>query len=108
MSLLDRRRVIPLLYEVPDMTNAAFGMEHMVAGLGSNDERPLPGDVVIVLETCGMGMTVRRDSRCRATGEIRQNGLPQVVTDAEGRHGTLILANLRRCGLAKGTWVYVE
>lgn len=104
----------PALDAIPDMTGQGFGFGNIVAfSVGENKQSPVAGDVIILLESCSMGMTVRRDRRVRATGMAfsqRKIYGPQsddiyIVPTDDGRHVTL--ATLRRWEGVPRTWAYV-
>ena len=107
----------PSLDAVEDMTGRSMGMDHYIALLGTNFARPKIGDVMILLDLCGMGVVVNKDRRARvvstpdklAAARFRDsggNGPSPVVGLDNGE--TVLLANLAPCGLAARTWVCVR
>lgn len=104
----------PALDAVPVMTGGQFAFDNIVAfSTGWNRVSPKVDDVIIILESCSMGMRVRSDRRVRATSEAfsqrvlygpKSDDLFIVRTD-DGKH--VPLSELRPCGLAARTWVYV-
>lgn len=58
----------------PDQTGAGYTMDTLIIAMGENRAVPRPGDVVIRLTSCGMGMSVRRDDRFRVLGPGKQMG----------------------------------
>jgi hypothetical protein len=65
----------PGLHDVPDMTGHRFDFGYIVkahSGYWQPTHRPSVGDVVVQLESCGMGMSVRRDIRWRVVERIRE------------------------------------
>lgn len=64
----------PALDVVPDQTGNRLGMDWWIASMGENKEIPRVGDLVIQIESCGMGMTVARDTRWRVIGPARKLG----------------------------------
>ncbi|RWE37423.1 hypothetical protein [Mesorhizobium sp.] len=82
-------------------------MDYLIAALGENKEVPSVGDVVIELESCSMGMTVRRDTRHRVVGPPKQLGygysVPTVTADS--RSDLLHVFSMRRHTKLPRTWV---
>src|SRR3989344_5475414 len=63
----------PGLHTVPDMTGQHVGMDFWVADIMHENTSAIPraGDVIIKLFMCGMGMTVKEDTRWRvSTGTL--------------------------------------
>ena len=109
----------PGLHDVPDMTGRQIGMDFLVADL-NHDARasnPQEGDVVIVLDICGMGAVVNRDRRGRflpgvrhqepVAGEPHRPEFDSFTASVEGEPGLTDFKRyeIRPCGLAARTWV---
>lgn len=94
---------------MPDRTGAGLDMDYWVAAIGaSNRERPFPGDVVARFESCGMGMTVRRDIRYVVTSETPRYETSFAVRDArDGSRAELHVHNLRRHRTLARTWIEI-
>lgn len=61
----------PDLYAVPDTTNSGWGMDHILDTLYHNKQLPNKGDVIADIDSCSMGVSVRRDTRYRVVGPGR-------------------------------------
>ena len=69
---IKRRATMVNPYKVHDMRGGSIGMNFYIADLmhDAQKSRPEQGDAVIVLDICGMGMTVTRDRRGNVTSEF--------------------------------------
>lgn len=98
---------LPDLRAERDMTGNTLGMDYLIAAMGENKEVPSVGDVVIELESCSMGMTVRRDIRHRVTGSGCKLGSSIAVptTMEDGETDLLHVFYMRRHTRLPRTWV---
>lgn len=64
--LLRLTKPVPALWEIPSFKNRGMSMGFIWnTHVGENEELPNINDVIIVLTSCSMGMTVSRDERYR-------------------------------------------
>ena len=110
-------------YQVEDMKGRMLGMNFLVADLNHNAEasRPNKGDALIILETCGMGMTIARDRRGNFLSGFSTPQENMTVADQKYARAydsfsvhvngegdtTFKRYQIRPCGLARRTWVVV-
>lgn len=93
----------PEFDDVPDMTGMGWGMDHLINMLGENTVLPSVGDVVAVLDSCSMGVSVRRDTRYRVIGPGKY---PNSVLGqaADGTEKTLYPHYMRRHTILPRFW----
>ncbi|MER9680821.1 hypothetical protein NKJ23_16015 [Mesorhizobium sp. M0184] len=101
---------LPDLRAVPDQTHAGLTMDWLIAAMAENKEVPRVGDVIVEIQSCSMGMTVRRDIRHRVTGPARRMGcadcVPTVAED--GSKDTLSVFYMRRHKTLARTWTLMN
>jgi hypothetical protein len=110
----------PGLNDVPDMTNCRMGFDFITkvhSGAFQPTHQPSVGDVVIELESCGMGVSVRRDRRWRVTERFddmvwdgnRQVPYPAVrLKAADGTVRKVLCLECWPYSGIKRTWVWVS
>lgn len=97
----------PSLGALPDMTGYGLGMDYLISAMGENKEVPRVGDVVVELESCSMGASVRRDMRWRVTGAGYKHGdtVAVPVADAAGNADLKHVFYMRPANGHARTWV---
>jgi len=95
----------PALDAIEDMTGRGLGMDYWLSALGVNDEFPRVGDVVAKLDSCGMGVSVRRDTRFRVTETKTPYATSFIGTDRDGNRKVLHTHNLRRHTGIRRFWI---
>lgn len=108
--------VEPDLWKVPSMQDRPMSLGFIAnTHIGSNKELPRKGDVIIRLESCSMGMTVRKDTRHRVLGikPATVHGAGNwkyywaIVENENGEEDRILTAELRRMTDQPRTWVGV-
>lgn len=94
----------PDLNAVPDLTGKSWGMDHLIDMLHSNTEFPRVGDAVAHIESCGMGVSVRRDTRYRVT-KMGPYPTSFVGKDAHGNQEIMHIHYMRRHPSIRRFWL---
>lgn len=97
----------PAFDAVPSFENRGYGMDVLINLLGVNEETPKPGDVVAHLVTCGMGVSVIRDTRWRVVGPGPYPKSVEVVSE-EGKKDILHSFYMRRHTKVPRFWMLFD
>ena len=102
---------------VPDLMGSRFSLDQLVAiHHGENEDLPAFGDVIIVVDTCGMGQTVKNERRGRVSGlpftrkasncSTLYYFVPVAMFD--GKPYEALIIHMRRVPNHPGSWVIIQ